>query len=209
VCSRCRDLSKLTINRSVLSQVSDLSNMGDQEQGQKSVWQLATTSTDSCSFVCPQVQSFNSSLPHAFDGRAQASAIVSHQVEICNNLNVQVSLSDRSVQTKCAEFQESRHLGPLLDWVAGLRLCVGYPNTQLVDQARFLLDKVERMGVDTRKLFRHLTVDNQFVFSMVGSEDEKHVGTIRSVSCSSLAEQSSDICSNCRTLQEPIEFLSN
>ena len=113
------------------------------------------------------------------------------------------------MQTKCAEFQESRHLGPLLDWVAGLRLCVGYPNTQLVDQARFLMDKVERMGVDTRKLFRHLTVDNQFVFSMVGSEDEKHVGTIRSVSCSSLAEQSSDICSNCRTLQEPIEFLSN
>ena len=110
VCSRCRDLSKLTINRSVLSQVSDQSNMGDQEQGQKSVWQLATTSTDSCSFVCPQVrngniltgnrinslnlqvQSFNSSLPHAFDGRAQASAIVSHRVEICNNLNVQVEM---------------------------------------------------------------------------------------------------------------------
>ena len=83
VCRQCRDLSQLTINRSVLT--SDTVS-----SGQKSVWQLATTSTDGCNFVCPQVQSFNTSLPHAFDGRAQANTIVQHKVEIKNDLDVQV-----------------------------------------------------------------------------------------------------------------------
>ena len=89
MCSKCQELANLTINRSVLAQ----EQAGDKDKGQKSVWQLATTSTDSCSFVCPQIQSFNTSLPHAFDGRAQASCIVSHRVEIANNLNVQVNMT--------------------------------------------------------------------------------------------------------------------
>ena len=87
-CSKCRGLASLPINRSLLAQEESQESVKD--RGQKSVWELATTSKDSCSFVCPQVQSFNTSLPHAFDGRAQASTIVSHKVEIANNLNVQV-----------------------------------------------------------------------------------------------------------------------
>ena len=88
VCAHCRQLAGLTINRSLLSQEQGKEMV--KEKGQKSVWQLATTSSDACNFVCPQVQSFNSSLPHAFDGRAQASTIVSHRVEISNDLDVQV-----------------------------------------------------------------------------------------------------------------------
>ena len=87
VCSKCQELSGLTINRSLLSQEEEEST----KPGQKSVWKLATTSSDCCSFICPQIQSFNTSLPHAFNGRAQANCIVSHSVQISNDLAVKVS----------------------------------------------------------------------------------------------------------------------
>jgi len=205
MCTKCQELSTLTINRSVLAQEQTGENVKD--RGQKSVWQLATTSSDSCSFVCPQIQSFNTSLPHAFDGRAQASSIVSHRVEIANNLNVQVKLGEKIISKTFAEFQRSRQLGPLLDWVAGLRLCVGYPNSQLVEQAKYILDNQDRIGQDNKKLFKHLTVDEKFEFKMT-SDEKSLTGSIRSVNCSGVAEASADICSNCRTLQEPMEFLS-
>ena len=105
------------------------------------------------------------------------------------------------------DFPKSRQLGPLLDWVAGLRLCVGYPNSQLVEQARFIMDNQDRIGQENKKLFKHLTVDESFDFKMIG-EDKSLTGTIRSVSCTTVAETSADICSKCRTLQEPMEFLS-
>ena len=87
VCRKCQQLSRLTINRSLLSQEEEESP----KPGQKSVWKLATTSSDCCCFLCPQIQSFNTSLPHAFNGRAQASCIVSHSVQISNDLAVKVS----------------------------------------------------------------------------------------------------------------------
>lgn len=87
VCKKCQELSGLTINRSLLSQEEEESS----KPGQKSVWKLATTSSDCCCFICPQIQSFNTSLPHAFNGRAQATCIVSHSVQISNDLAVKVS----------------------------------------------------------------------------------------------------------------------
>merc|ERR1719350_174218 len=111
-CVHCKKLDKLTINRSILAQhteemVEEKTGSGGGKTGQRSVWQLATTSEDGCSFLCPQVQSFNTSLPHAFDGSSQATTIVNHRVEISNNLRVQVELSDRAVEQTFPEFQKS------------------------------------------------------------------------------------------------------
>jgi len=202
VCRKCQELSKLTINRSLLSQEDDEKT----KPGQKSVWKLATTSSDCCCFICPQIQSFNTSLPHAFNGLAQANSVVSHSVQISNNLEVKVHLSDRLVCQEFPEFQKTRHLGPLLDWVANLRLCVGYPSQSLVTQAKFIIENGERIGPEMRKFFRHLTVDDKFEYKMSG-DGSSLSGTIRSVSCSVVADEMSDICSSCRLLQEPMELM--
>jgi len=214
-CTHCKKLDKLTINRSLLAQeteemledssVKTPNSSGGGKTGQKSVWQLATTSEDGCSFLCPQVQSFNTSLPHAFDGSSQASTIVNHMVEISNSLKVRVELSDRAVSCTFPEFQKDRQLGPLLDWVAGLRLCVGYPNTQLVKQAAFILQNMDRLKPDLKKLFKFLTVDAKFSFS---NDVGGGTGSIRSGSCQVTAEPGADICQECRLLQEPVEFLT-
>jgi len=201
-CNHCKQLDKLTINRSILGQ--DEEGEGG-KTGQKSVWQLATTSEDGCSFLCPQVQSFNTSLPHAFDGSSQATTIVNHRVEISNNLKVHVELCDRPVSRTFPEFQKSRQLGPLLDWVAGLRLCVGYPNMQLVQQATFIIQNMDRLKPDLRKLFKFLAVDDKFVYD---SDKGAGAGSIRAGSCLVTAEPGADICHQCRLLQEPIEFLT-
>ena len=89
-----------------------------------------------------------------------------------------------------------------------MRLCVGYPNSQLVEQAKYILDNQDRIGQDNKKLFKHLTVDEVFEFKMT-SDEQGLAGSIRSVNCSGVAEASADICSDCRTLQEPMEFLSS
>jgi len=222
-CGNCKKLEKLTINRSILTQEEEeiVEKKNDKytevtdgvKVGQKSVWQLATTSKDGCSFLCPQVQSFNSSLPHAFDGSEQVTSIVNHRVEISNNLKVKVELSERPVSRTFPEFQKSRQLGPLLDWVAGLRLCVGYPNMQLVKQATFILQNIDRLKPELRKLFKFLAVDNKFTYqsevNKLGDDcDGTTIGTIRAGSCLVTAESGADICHQCRLLQEPIEFLS-
>ena len=214
-CNYCKKLDKVTINRSILAQETEeilednsdkkSNSCGGGKTGQKSVWQLATTSEDGCSFLCPQVQSFNTSLPHAFDGSSQATSIVNHRVEISNNLKVLVELSDRAVSCTFPEFQKDRQLGPLLDWVAGLRLCVGYPNTQLVKQATFIIQNMDRLKPDLKKLFKFLTVDDKFSFS---NDDGGASGTIRSGSCQVTSESGADICQECRLLQEPVEFLT-
>ena len=132
--------------------------------GQRSVLQLATTSEDGCSFLCPQVQSFNfnTSLPHAFDGSSQATTIVNHRVEISNNLKGRVELSDRAVEQTFPEFQKDRQLVPLLDWVAGLRLCVGYPNMQLVKQATFIIKHMDRLKPELKKLLPKSVVKTDY-----------------------------------------------
>jgi len=203
-CQHCRKLDKLTINRSVLGQAEQ----GEGRVGHKSVWQLATTSQEGCRFLCPQVQSFNTSLPHAFDGSSQASAIVQHVVKIGSELRVEVELSGLAVSRTFPEFQQSRALGPLLDWVAGLRLCTGYPNLKLVSQAAFIRRHASRLPPDLKKMFLFLTVDEEFRYEMSEVVGEQS-GTIRSPTCQGAAEPGSDICKHCRSLQEPMEFLSS
>lgn len=211
-CTHCKMLDRLTINRSILGQDEVVENVQKADEvevgktGQKSVWQLATTSEDGCSFLCPQVQSFNTSLPHAFDGSSQATSIVNHRVEISNNLKVQLELSDRAVTRSFPEFQKSRQLGPLLDLVASLRLCVGYPNMQLVQQATFIIQNMARLKPELRKLFKFLAVDDKFQYQ--SDLNQTGAGTIRAVTCLVTAEAGADICHQCRLLQEPIEFLT-
>jgi len=115
-------------------------------------------------------------------------------------------MSDRLVSQEFPEFQKTRHLGPLLDWVANLRLCVGYPNKNLVAQAKFLIANIERISPEIRKFFKLLTVDDEFSFKMSGDGSTLN-STIRSISCTVVAETMSDICNSCRLLQEPMEFL--
>lgn len=209
-CAECGKLDRLTINRSLLGEQTVPHKKETVEQqgkgSQQSVWQLATTSQDGCSFVCPQAQSFNTSLPHAFDSAAQASSVVQHRVEISNGMNVVVELSGRLVTATFPDFARDRQLGPLLDWVAGLRLCVGYPASQLVRQAAFILDNVTSLRPDLKKLFKFLVVDQEFHYSREQEEDQ--TGTIRAATCLVTSEQGADICHQCRLLQEPIEFLA-
>jgi len=211
-CIQCKHLTTLTINRSLLfhgtGEKRDQPNKVSigTKASQKSVWQLATTTADGCSFVCPQAQSFNTSLPHAFDGASQATAVVEHRAEIGNNLSVWVQLSGRPIARNFPDFQLNRQLGPLLDWVAGLRLCVGYPAHTLVTQATFLHQNRSRLRPDLQKLFGFLVVDTDF--SYTESDGDDLVGTIRSRNCQTAAETGADICHQCRLLQEPIEFLN-
>ena len=208
-CAACRRLDRLTINRSLLGAAaggeSKDAAAGGGKASQKSVWQLATTTEDACSFVCPQVQSFNTSLPHAFNSASQATAVVEHRAEIRNNLEVSVALAGRPVARRFPEFARDRQLGPLLDWVAGLRLCTGYPAHALVTQAAFLLEHRARLRPELTKLVALLQVDQEFRYTEGETELE---GTIRSGKCLAAAEAGADICHQCRLLQEPMEFLN-
>jgi len=208
-CQPCRQLTKLTINRSLLGEENkgEKKNVKGEQASQKSVWQLATTTEDRCSFVALQLQSFNTSLPHAFNSASQATAVVEHRAEISNSLQVEVHLSGRRISRKFPDFQRNRQLGPMLDWVAGLRLCVGYPAYQLVSQANYLQTHITRLRPDLQKLFSMLTVDSKFSYSE-GEGEEMMWGTIRSGNCQTAAEQGADICHQCRLLQEPVEFLT-
>lgn len=208
-CQLCRQLTKLTINRSLLGEENkgEKKNVKGEQASQKSVWQLATTTEDRCSFVALQLQSFNTSLPHAFNSASQATAVVEHRAEISNSLQVEVHLSGRKISRKFPDFQRNRQLGPMLDWVAGLRLCVGYPAYQLVSQANYLQTHMSRLRPDLQKLFSMLTVDSKFSYSE-GEGEEMMWGTIRSGNCQTAAEQGADICHQCRLLQEPVEFLT-
>jgi len=211
-CNSCKQLDKVTINRSILGDDEyDIKGSAVSSEEpvnkslQKSVWQLATTSSEGCSFLCPQVQSFNTSLPHAFDGSVQATSIISHRVEIKNNLEVNVELCEKPVTRTFPEFQKNRQLGPLLDWVAGLRYCVGYPNMTLVKQATFILENMERVKPQLRKFFKFLVVDDKFTYQ---NDNDEESGTIRAGSCRVTAEPGADICQQCRLLQEPLEFMT-
>ena len=82
---------------------------------------------------------------------------------------------------------------------------MGYPNHQLVTQAQYILDNMDKVTQDTRKLFKHLTVDTKFDYKM--STGDQVSGSIRSARCLIVSEINSDICSQCRSLQEPMEFL--
>jgi len=135
---------------------------------------------------------------------------VKHSVQIHQeqDLRVEVQLSGRRVAAAFPQFVENRQLGPLLDWVAGLRLCVGYPAKGLVEQAAFVTENLSSLRPELRKLFKFITVDKSFTCTLEASSNIICIGTIRAASCQVTAEQGADICHQCRLLQEPIEFLA-
>jgi hypothetical protein len=112
-------------------------------------------------------------------------------------------------------------VGPLLDWVASLRICIGYPDALLVERARYLDRKKQLLPPETRKFFDYIVVDEIFEWKKMNSTEKNltadktsattsasnHVGTLRTPSCRYVAGDFADICDQCRLLQEPLEFL--
>ena len=108
-------------------------------------------------------------------------------------------------------FWRSLQVGPLLDWVASLRICIGYPDALLVERARYLNRKKHLLPPETRKFFDYIVVDEVFEWKRMtdkNSSSVMNVGTMRTPSCRFVAGDFADICEGCRLLQEPLEFLS-
>ena len=102
-----------------------------------------------------------------------------------------------------------RHLeifqvGPLLDWVASLRLCIGYPDSVLVERARYLTLKKHLLPPETRKFFDYILVDEVFEWKKMnddnvasaegGSGKSTNVGTLRTPEISRTFVISVDFC---------------
>lgn len=100
-----------------------------------------------------------------------------------------------------------------MDWVASLRICIGYPDALLVERARYLNLKKHLLPPETRKFFDYIVVDEVFEWKRMSSADKSsasvstNVGTMRTPSCRFVAGDFADICEGCRLLQEPLEFL--
>ena len=195
-----------------------------QAQKQQSVWKVEQTSPDGCTFLCPQLQSFNTSLPHQFVNTSQATTIVDHRCHISQDLNITITLNNNQIKGRYFhEFEKDKQVGPLLDWVASLRLCIGYPDVTLVEQARYLKEKKNFLPPQIAKLLNFIKIDEEFkgrkscsVLSNITDDQLKNVtddfmqeftGTLRTPSCRYVAGDFADICDQCRLLQEPLEFL--
>ena len=68
---------------------------------------MSEASESGCTFVCPQLQSFNASLPTAsatsmgaagLDGSMQATSVVEHKVAIAASLQAEIFLNGRRVE---------------------------------------------------------------------------------------------------------------
>ena len=192
-----------------------------QVQKQQSVWKVEQTSSDGCTFLCPQLQSFNTSLPHQFVNTGQATTIVDHRCHITQDLHFTITLNKNQIKGKrFPEFEKDKQVGPLLDWVASLRLCIGYPDVTLVEQARYLKEKKMFLPPQISKLLNFVKIDENFkgrkscagsnvddVLQPVSIEEHEFMGTLRTPSCRYVAGEFADICDQCRLLQEPLEFL--
>jgi len=198
----------------------ELASSSNQGQKQQSVWKVEETSSDGCTFLCPQLQSFNTSLPHQFVNTSQATTIVEHRCHISNSLDATISLNRKPIKGRTfSEFENDKQVGPLLDWVASLRFCIGYPDISLVENARYLQQKKIFLPPQIAKLLNFIKIDEDFVTRRnypISSEatatsnhksQEEFIGTLRTPSCRYVAGDFSDICDQCRLLQEPLEFL--
>ncbi len=115
-CVECEALKSVSINRSVLSSSTSTSTPSSKSSShQKSVWQMAEGSEAGVVFVCPQLQSFNASLPQTTtlpQGRncfafgssdvnkqhLSATSVVEHKVVISGgDLQAEVFLNGRKV----------------------------------------------------------------------------------------------------------------
>ncbi len=143
-CSECDKLRQLVVNRSVLSsETHERSESDDSGVGgslsQESVWKVEEGSAEGCVFACPQLQFFNASLPNAFRKDGQARMVVEHRVSIAGaDLKAEVSINGREVKKALGcHYEKDKQVGPLLEWAASLRMCVGYPDRNFVQQARY------------------------------------------------------------------------
>ena len=185
---------------------------------------MEQTSSDGCTFLCPQLQSFNTSLPHQFVNTSQATTIVDHRCYIAQDLETTITLNRHQIKGKhFPDFMKDKQVGPLLDWTASLRLCIGYPDVTLVSQARYLKEKAIFLPPQIRKLLNFIQIDEEFkgrksqqngtseeASSLDGSGANdlyEFTGTLRTPSCHYAAGDFADICDQCRLLQEPLEFL--
>ena len=192
-----------------------------QAQKQQSVWKVEQTNADGCTFLCPQLQSFNTSLPHQFVNTSQATTIVEHRCYITQDLKLTITLTKNQIKGKhFSEFEKDKQVGPLLDRVASLRLCIGYPDVTLVEQARYLKEKKMFLPPQISKLLNFVKIDESFQgrksFNGSNTDDElqptttempEFTGTLRTPRCRYVAGDFADICDQCRLLQEPLEFL--
>merc|ERR1711988_268881 len=172
----------------------------------QSVWKVEESSAEGCTFLCPQLQSYNTSLPHQFVSSSQASSVVEHRVYIAQDLSLKLSLNNKEiVGKKFQEFEKNKQVGPLLDNVASMRMCVGYPDPVLLTEARYLIANKIALPNEIKKFFDYITVDESFNGKLNGVQDL--TGTMRANSCRFVASDHADICDQCRLLQEPLNFL--
>lgn len=206
MCTACSSLHcAVVINRSVLASPKKPSRSVSTESHQQSVWKLEESSLEGCTFLCPQLQSYNTSLPHQFLSSSQASSVVEHRVQIGENLNLKLTLNAKEIVGKTfPEFERTKQVGPLLDSVASMRMCVGYPDPLLVSEAKYLMSKREALPNEIKKFFNYITIDDDFQGTM---NSTKLKGTMRTKSCRFVASDHADICDQCRLLQEPLNFL--
>ncbi len=217
MCHFCSSLQcSVVINRSVLaspiknrsmSQESNSSTTSSNGSYQQSVWKVEESSLEGCTFLCPQLQSYNTSLPHQFMSASQASSVVEHRVNIGQDLSLKVSLNQKPiVGKKFAEFEKTKQVGPLLDAVASMRMCVGYPDPLLVTEAKYMMQNKIALPNEIKKFFNYIDIDQDFSGKMNCSSVELK-GTMRATSCRFVASDHADICDQCRLLQEPLNFL--
>jgi len=222
-CQACEGLKKLVVNRSVLSLQENSSAHAKatvalgKPPHHKSVWKLAESSEAGCTFVCPQVQSFNTSLPGAFSPAKQAVAVVEHVVCIDGrDLAASVHLAGRTIDAAAnmedagalAAYGRDKAVGPLLEWAASLRLCTGFSDQTLVSETRYLLSVSASLPAEARRLLARLSVDEDFRGKL--TEDSSAgalLGTVRAPTCRFLATPHAEVCEQCRLLQEPGEAL--
>ena len=101
-------------------------------------------------------------------------------------------------------------VGPLLNIVASMRMCVGYPDPVLVHEAKYLMENKAAMPPEIRKFFQYICVDDAFSGKMNTSGNGNAAilnGTMRATSCRYVASDHADICDMCRLLQEPLNFI--
>ena len=119
----------------------------------------------------------------------------------------QVTLNNKAVVGKTfADFEKNKEVGPLLNTVASMRMCVGYPDAVLVTEAKYLMANKSSQPPETRKFFQYICVDEGFTGKM-NSNNVTLNGTMRATSCRYVASDHADICDQCRLLQEPLNFL--
>ena len=122
--------------------------------------------------MCPQLQSYNTSLPHQFVSSSQASSVVEHRVYIAQDMTLKLSLNNKSIVGKTfQDFEKNNQVGPLLDNVASMRMCVGYPDPVLLTEAKYLIQNKIALPNEIKKFFDYITVDETFHGKLTNVQD--------------------------------------